>query len=47
MNIFAPKKVYKKHYINAWFKSKDFILSLVMGTLFIIAGICFCLEKRM
>lgn len=42
----CTKKVYQKHYINAWFKSQDFKLSLVIGALFIMAGICFCLEKH-
>ena len=30
----CTKQVYKKHYIDAWFKSKDFKLSLVIGVFF-------------
>lgn len=43
----CTKQVYKKHYIDAWFKSKDFKLSLVIGVLFFLREFVFVWKNMM
>ena len=39
----CTKKIYKNHFLEAWYKSNLFKLSLIAGALFIIGGFCLCM----